>query len=111
MDTQLYESTCQNSLKVSKVVKPTNKKTYLKTLWIIVINSPLSPLSGFQRKASSIIQESENTIFYARIYKYIKLLQIDSEVKFTAFFAHEGGKFKEIKTKRDIFSYYVALGP
>ena len=43
LDTQLNESTNQNSLKVPKVVKQTNKKTFLKILRTSVINSPLSP--------------------------------------------------------------------
>ena len=43
LDTQLNESTNQNSLKVPKVVKPTNKKMLLKTLGTSVMNSPLSP--------------------------------------------------------------------
>ena len=38
----LNESTNQNSLKVPKVVKPTNQKTLLKTLETSVICSPLS---------------------------------------------------------------------
>ena len=40
LDTQLNELTNENSLKVPKVkvVKPTNKKTLLKTLGISVIN-------------------------------------------------------------------------
>ena len=42
LDTQLNESTNQNSLNVSKVVKPLNKKTQLKTLGTSVINNPLS---------------------------------------------------------------------
>ena len=43
LDTQLHESANQNSLKVPKVDKSTNKKTWLKTLGTSVINSPLSP--------------------------------------------------------------------
>ena len=39
----LVETFGQASLKVPKVVKPTNKKTLLKTLGTSVINSPLSP--------------------------------------------------------------------
>ena len=45
LDTQLNETTNQNSLKVPKVVNPMNKKTILKTLGTSVINSLLSPLS------------------------------------------------------------------
>ena len=46
LDTQLNEPTNQNSIKVPKVVKLTNKKHYYKTLGASdVINSPLSPLS------------------------------------------------------------------
>ena len=45
LETQLNESTNQNSLKVPRVVKPTNKKTLLKKLGTSVINSPLSPTS------------------------------------------------------------------
>ena len=44
LDTQLNESTNQNSLKVPKVEKPTNKKTLLKTLGTSVINSTYVPL-------------------------------------------------------------------
>ena len=43
-DTRLNESTNQNSLKVLKVVKPTNKKTLLRTFGTSVINSRLSSL-------------------------------------------------------------------
>ena len=39
LDTQLNESTNQNSLRVPKVVKPTNKKRYYKTLETSVIDS------------------------------------------------------------------------
>ena len=39
LDTQLNEPTNQNSMKVSKVVTPTNKK---KNLGTSVINSPMS---------------------------------------------------------------------
>ena len=42
VDIQLNESSNQNSLRVSKVGKATNKKTLLKTLGASVINSPLS---------------------------------------------------------------------
>ena len=46
LDTQLNEPINQNSIKVPKVVKPTNKKTLLyKTLGIIVINSLFVALS------------------------------------------------------------------
>ena len=40
LDTQLNKP-----IKVSKVVKPTNKETLLKTMGTSVINSPMSPLS------------------------------------------------------------------
>ena len=39
----LNEPTNQNSMKVLKVVKPTNKKIYYKALRTSVINSPFSP--------------------------------------------------------------------
>ena len=46
LDTQLFKPTNQNSLRVPKVVKPTNKKKhYHKTMRTSVINSPLSPPS------------------------------------------------------------------
>ena len=45
LDTQLNEATNQNSRKVPKVIKLTNKKMLLKTLGTSVINSPMSPLS------------------------------------------------------------------
>ena len=45
LDTQLDKSINQNSSKVPKVVEPTNKKTYYKTLGTSVINSPLPPPS------------------------------------------------------------------
>ena len=32
LDTQLYETSNQNSMKVSKIVKPTNKKRYYEKL-------------------------------------------------------------------------------
>ena len=34
-----------NQIQVPKVVKPTNKKSFCKTLGTSVINSPISPLS------------------------------------------------------------------
>ena len=40
-NTQLNKPTNQNSVKVPKVVRPTNKKRYCKTLGTIVINSSL----------------------------------------------------------------------
>ena len=43
LDTQPNELTIQNSLKVPKVVKATNKKTLSKTLGTSVMNIPLSP--------------------------------------------------------------------
>ena len=43
--TQLNEPTNQNSIKVPKVVKPSNKKRLNKTFWTSVINRPLSPPS------------------------------------------------------------------
>ena len=43
LDTQLNEQTNQNSTKVHMIVKPTNKKSYCKTLGTSVINSPMSP--------------------------------------------------------------------
>ena len=43
--TQLNEPTNQNSIKVPKVFKPSNKKRLNKTFWTSVINSPLSPPS------------------------------------------------------------------
>ena len=43
LDTQLNEQTNQNSTKVHMIVKPTNKKSYFKTLGTSVINSPMSP--------------------------------------------------------------------
>ena len=44
LDTQLNEPTNQNSRKVPKVVKSTNKKTlYYKTMGTIEINSGMSP--------------------------------------------------------------------
>ena len=45
LNIQLNEPTNQNSIKVSKVVKPTNKKSYYKTLRTSVINSPMLSLS------------------------------------------------------------------
>ena len=42
MDTQLNESTDQNSLKVPKVVKLTNNKTLNLKMEASVINSPMS---------------------------------------------------------------------
>ena len=42
--TQLNEPTNKYTLKVPKVVKPTNKKTLFKTLVTSVINSPMSTL-------------------------------------------------------------------
>ena len=45
LDTQLNEATNQNSRKVPKVIKLTNKNMLLKSLWTSVINSPMSPLS------------------------------------------------------------------
>ena len=45
LDTQLNEAANQNSRKVPKVIKLTNKNMLLKSLWTSVINSPMSPLS------------------------------------------------------------------
>ena len=45
LDTQLNEPTNQNTLKVPKVVKPTNKKMLLYDMGSSVINSPMSPPS------------------------------------------------------------------
>ena len=47
LDTQINEPTNQNSIKVPKIVKPTNKKNYYKTLGTSVINDPMSPPSLF----------------------------------------------------------------
>ena len=47
LDTQLNESTNQNSLKVPKVVELTNNKTSLKILGTNAINSPLSHSSVY----------------------------------------------------------------
>ena len=47
LDTQLNESTNQNSLKVPKVVKLTNNKTSLKILGTNAIKSPLSHSSVY----------------------------------------------------------------
>ena len=50
LDTQVNKPTNQNTLKVPKVVEPTNKKLYYKTLGTSVVNSPI-PLSPiFLRK-------------------------------------------------------------
>ena len=56
LDTQPNKSTNQNSFKVLKVVKPTNKKTLLKTLGTSVINIPifLSLLITFLNKKNAI---------------------------------------------------------
>ena len=43
LDTQLYETTNQKPMKVPKVVKPTNMKSYYKILGTSVINSQMSP--------------------------------------------------------------------
>ena len=43
VETQLKEPTNQNAIKVSKVVRPTNKKSYYKTSGTSVINSAISP--------------------------------------------------------------------
>ena len=48
LDTQINQPTNQNAIKVSKVVKPSNKKQYHKTLGTSVINSPISPPSQLQ---------------------------------------------------------------
>ena len=45
LDTQLFEPTNQNSIKVSKGFNPTNKEASYKTMGTSVINSPMSPPS------------------------------------------------------------------
>ena len=53
MDTQFNEPTNQSSIKVPKVVEPTNKKAFLKTLETRVINSPMSH-PGYNQQAKQI---------------------------------------------------------
>ena len=48
VNTQLNEANHQNSIKVPKVVEPTNRKRYYKTLGTSVINIQMSP--PFQHK-------------------------------------------------------------
>ena len=45
LDTHFNELTNQNSINAPKVVKPTIRKLYYKTLGTSVINSPISPIS------------------------------------------------------------------
>ncbi len=45
LDTHLNEPTNQNSTKAPKVVKPSNKKRYYKTLGTSSKDSPMSPAS------------------------------------------------------------------
>ena len=60
-ENRLNETTNQNSLKVHKDVKPTNKKTYFKTLKPSEINSPMSPPSLSVDKKISLMSFKAST--------------------------------------------------
>ena len=66
MDTELYEPTNQNSIKVSKVIKPTNKKRLVKKTAQCPLPSVLTCLNFFRRAPPSnkvtnrFEQEDEN---------------------------------------------------
>ena len=75
--TQFNKPTNQKSLKVPKVVNPTNKKTLLKSFGTSVINSPLSPLSLF---LGIFINIDSNNLVKFQIDEETDLINLEEEV-------------------------------
>ena len=75
--TQLYELTNQNSMRVPKIVKPTNKKTLLYNFWDKCDKQPLS-LCNYAFNHCGCFFNLSSIVFSLKIPDFIEKTVLDS---------------------------------